>query len=299
MTHAGAWPWGRSWLVLAALLVVGCVGAAPLPPRALELNQAGAEALAAGDLETADARLSLALEYHPRFVDALVNLGLVELQRGNFSRARRLLARARRYNQDVAQPHHGLGVLAEREGDPRRALGHYRDALNIDPGFYPARANAARLLFAVGLVGDSLLQHRRLMEAAPEQPEGSVGLVECLLRLGRVAEADAELAVALERFPGHPAFELLAARQALRQGQPRQALERLAPLVQRHDELTPTALAWSAAAALALERPEEAALLLTRALELDPAEPAARALWSRLALSTEARGLAPQGDPAP
>ena len=70
----------------------GCKGAAPLPAKAVELNRQGAAALEAGDLETADARFALALEYNPRFVEALCNQGLVELQRGNFRQARRLLA---------------------------------------------------------------------------------------------------------------------------------------------------------------------------------------------------------------
>jgi len=41
---------------LAAFLLGGCAGSAPLPPRAVELNRAGAAALAAGDYETAEAR---------------------------------------------------------------------------------------------------------------------------------------------------------------------------------------------------------------------------------------------------
>ena len=107
--------WIRALIGLSAL---GCAGAAPLPQKAIALNRAGAEALARGDLETADARLTLALEYSPRFVEALVNQGLLELQRGNFDRARELLTRARRLNADVAQPHHALGILAERQARP-------------------------------------------------------------------------------------------------------------------------------------------------------------------------------------
>ena len=101
-------------LFAVATLLIGCSAGAPLPPPAAALNRAGIEALERGDLETADARFSVALEYSPRFVDALVNLGLVELERGNFRRASVLFERARRLNPDVAQPHHALGVLAER-----------------------------------------------------------------------------------------------------------------------------------------------------------------------------------------
>src|SRR5689334_24847059 len=92
-----------AFLAVMGVWLAGCAGAAPLPAQAVSLNRAGAEALAEGKLETADARLSLALEYSPHFVDALVNLGLVECQRGNFVRARQLFLRAQRLNPDVAQ----------------------------------------------------------------------------------------------------------------------------------------------------------------------------------------------------
>src|SRR5262245_34414977 len=126
-----------SCLCVAALLSVACTGTAPLAPKAVTLNQAGSEALAQGNLETAEARFALALEYHPRFVEALTNLGLVEMQRGNLTRAKILFERARRINSDLAQPHHALGVLAERERRPDVAAGHYRDALRVNPGFGP------------------------------------------------------------------------------------------------------------------------------------------------------------------
>ncbi len=117
---------GSAWIRAGiGILLLGCRAAAPLPAQAIALNRGGAEALARGDLETADARLSLALEYSPHFVEALVNQGLVELQRGNFERARELLMRARRLNPDVAQPHHGLGILAERQARPDEASRHY------------------------------------------------------------------------------------------------------------------------------------------------------------------------------
>src|SRR4051812_49426977 len=110
-------PW-QTWcfaLILAAFMVplaTGCAGTAPLAKKAVALKHAWAEAMAKGALETAEARFALALEYPPQFVEALTNLGLLEMQRGNLARARLELERARRINPDLAQPHHGLGVLA-------------------------------------------------------------------------------------------------------------------------------------------------------------------------------------------
>jgi tetratricopeptide (TPR) repeat protein len=257
----------RAWLLV---LAAGCSAGVPLPPQAAALNAAGVEALARGDLETADARLSVALEYSPRFVEALVNLGLVELERGNFSRARLLCERARRYNPDVAQPHHALGVLAERERRPDEASRHYYEALRVDPGFGPARSNLARLLFRGGFVEEALIQYERLVEVAPGDASAAAGLIETLARLGRHDEADARLAAALERFPHAPLLVLLDARRALRQGRPEAAVAALSPLAARHDEIGAAALAWLATSELVRGQAGRASETARRALVLDP-----------------------------
>jgi tetratricopeptide (TPR) repeat protein len=255
--------------------LLGCAGAAPLPPKAIALNRAGAEALARGDLETADARLSLALEYSPRFVEALVNQGLVELQRGNFERARELVTRARRLNSDVAQPHHALGILAERRARPDEASQHYYDALAVDPGFAPSRANLARLLFDAGMLEEALVQFKRLSEVAPDSPEAHQGLAETLLRLGRVDEADAVTRVARERFPESAELAVLSARSLLRQGELERAIKLLSPLGYGRDDVAANALGWLATAELLRGQPRLAVGAAKRALELEPSSPVA------------------------
>lgn len=255
---------------LLLVVLAGCSAGVPLPPAAAALNAAGVEALAAGDLEAADARLSLALEYSPRFVEALVNLGLVELERGNFTRARTLFERARRTNPDMAQPHHALGVLEERERRPDRASAHYYEALRVDPGFAPARDNLARVLFAGGLVEEALVQYERLVELVPDDPRAAAGVVETLVRLRRFEEADERLESARRRHPDAPELRLLEARRALREGRITAAVAELLPLSERHDELAARALGFLATAELARQRPAEAARDARRALELVP-----------------------------
>ena len=49
--------------ICVGLLLAACAGAAPLPPKAIQLNDQGTQALAEGDLETASARFEVALEY--------------------------------------------------------------------------------------------------------------------------------------------------------------------------------------------------------------------------------------------
>jgi tetratricopeptide (TPR) repeat protein len=265
----------RVFLWFALLSLCACTGTAPLPEPALALNRAGAEALAAGQLELADARLSVALEYSPHFVEALVNLGLVELERGNFARSRQLFERARRLNPDIAQPHHGLGVLSERERRPDRASEHYRDALRVDPGFAAARANLGRLLFESGRLEEARITFQRLVESAPDEPAGMWGLAEALIRLGRHREADAIVNAAHARFPQHGATRLLVARTLLRAGRAHEAIEYLVPLVERRDDFAAAALAWLGTAELARGRPRHAVGAAERAIALEPEQPVA------------------------
>jgi tetratricopeptide (TPR) repeat protein len=256
----------------------------------VELNRAGVEALERGDLETADARFSVALEYNPRFVEALSNQGLVELQRGNFARARQLLTRARRLNPDIAQPHHGLGILAERDNRRDSASEHYREALRVDPGFAPARANLARLLFDAGQLEHALVQFKRLVEVASEELVGHTGLAETLFSLERPGEAETVIGQARQRFADAPELVLLEARAHLRRGDFEGALELLTPLAHQRDDLGAAALAWIAVCELARGRPRHAISAAHRVLELDPQSPvAAYALG---------KALAELGDPA-
>jgi Flp pilus assembly protein TadD len=221
-----------------------------LAPKAVDLNRAGTEALAAGDLETAEARFALALEYHPRFVEALTNLGLVEMQRGNLAHARLQFERARRINPDLAQPHHALGVLAERERRPDIAAEHYRDALKVNPGFGASRANLARVLFAAGRFDEAREQFLRLVEVEPGQLAGRTGLAETLLQLGRPDESDAVVDKARQDFGETPELCILLGRRQLRKGELDKAERTLLARTKSHDDDARAAWSWLAATRL-------------------------------------------------
>jgi Flp pilus assembly protein TadD len=170
----------------------------------------------------------------------------------------------------VAQPHHALAVLAERERRPDLASEHYYAALRVDPGFAPARENLARLLFRGGFVEEALIQYQRLLSVAPDSASAAAGLIETLVRLGRLPEADERLHEARRRSPDDATLTLLAARRELREGRIDDAATLLAPVAERHDELGAAALGWLAVAELARGRARSAVSPARHALRLDP-----------------------------
>lgn len=271
----GQYMWvGRvaKFVALAFLVgrALGCTPATPLPPRAVELNELGAVAFSLGDLETAEARFALALEYHPRFTEAWVNLGLVEMGRGNVVRAKKDFEKARDLNGDLPAPHHALGLLFDRMGQTKVATKHYRAALKVDPGFAPARANLGRLEFRLGSFDDAREQFERLTEVAPDSPEGWIGLTECLLRLGREDDADHTLATARSRLGDGPELVVLVARQLLRRGAFEAAEEVLAPLTRVVDaHRQAAAWSWIAVARLGRGRVEDAVQAANEAVLAD------------------------------
>lgn len=277
----------RALVVLVALFAValgGCSTKPPVPPRAIELNRDGALALAAGDLTTAHARLELATEYSPRFTEAWVNLGLVEMQRGNLDLAYKHLRRARDLNGDLPAPHHAIGLLAQRRGLDGEAEKSYKEALVVDPGFAPARANLARMYYGQGRFDAARLEYLKLTQAAPRELAGHLGLVECLWKLEREGEADEALGRARERFGDVPDLRVLVARQLLRRDAPEDAEEILAPLTQTNDRArAATAWAWIGVARLSRGDHGGAAAAAREGARLDANEPVGR--WLRAKLS--------------
>jgi tetratricopeptide (TPR) repeat protein len=271
-------------LGLAALAsaVAGCTSSMPLPPKAIALNMAGARALQQGDLASAEASLSVALEYSPRFVEPWINLGYVELARGNFAQARRDFVRARELNRQIPAPLHALGVLADRQGQGGRAEGEYRAALRIDPGFAPARANLARDLFARGQYENAREQFERLAQVAPDALEGWSGQVEALEQLGRFTQAEHVVARARDRFGDLPALMLLVARQLLDRGEWVAAETALAPLVGGADRpRAGVAWAWIGVARIGVGDVQGAARASLEALAIDRDNPVAALVLAR------------------
>ncbi len=280
----------RAFVMLALLLtglsaltsLTGCASTPPLPPKAVALQRDGAAALAAGDLATAEARLSVALEYSPRFTEAWVDLGYVELRRGNLDRARKHFVKARSLNPDLPAPHHALALLADQRGLGKEAEASYRAALAVDPGFAPSRANLARRYFSRGAFEQARDQFLKLTQVQPDVLEGYLGLAECLFRLEREAEADEVLTRARGRFGDTIELRLLVARQLLRRDAFEEAEEVLATVTAGPDRgRAGAAWAWIGVARLARGDVDGARAAAREARSIDPSDAVAAEVVKR------------------
>jgi Tfp pilus assembly protein PilF len=233
--------------------------------------------MVAGDFEKAEARIALALEYNPRFTEAWVNLGMIEMSRGNFERAQHDFVKARDLNPDLPAPHHALGVLADHQGLASVAERFYRAALKVDPGFAPARINLARRLFEDGALEEAREQFLRATEIAPEFVEGWTGLCEALLRLQRADEAEDVLGRARTRFHANASIALIEGRLLLRRGDFAAAEERLTPLTRSPDrQKVCAALSWLAIARIGEGDIAGAVDAAKLAISIDPDDGVAR-----------------------
>lgn len=224
-------------ILFFALFTSAC-GGATLPRVAIEHDRAGAEHLAAGRLDEAEARFRLALEYRPGFAEAHANLGLVALARGRLLEAEEHLRTALDLNSDFALAWANLGVVHERmaERDPARsseARHDFEEALAIDPGQTGARRNLAFLLARTSSFPEARAHLLRLVELTPTDAEALGVLAWCELRLGRPVVAEDRAARALEVDPEAAAPRLVRGAARAERGDLDGAAEDLAVAADR------------------------------------------------------------------
>jgi Flp pilus assembly protein TadD len=176
----------------------------------------------------------------------LNNIGIDELLAGNAMEARRHFQTAIRLAPDFVHSYANLGVVRRRFGDERGALEAYRRALEIEPREPTVLNNLAALYTAQG----------------------------------REDEARAA-ALAVGSRDASPFLLIVRGDLELERGRHRKAL-RLFRRAAKLDPLVPEPWLAVARAELALGRPGPAREALRRALEIDPGNDAALALWLRL-----------------
>ena len=95
-----------------------------------------------------------------------------------------------------------LGNLYEARGDAGTAEGYYREAIEVDDLFFPAKMNLAVLLSRTGRDGEAESLLREVLAAYPEQYDAAYSLALLLVASGRLEEALGYLDQAADGLPG-------------------------------------------------------------------------------------------------
>ena len=159
----------------------------------------------------ARAALEKVLQLNPKSATALLQLGELELQAGQYSKAAEYLGRAREIRPDDATGAYYHGQALEKIGDLAGARDALEASLKLTPGQLPARLLLGKVY--LGLKNPKAAEDQ--FEAALLLQDGNVdaqlGLARAMLASGSFKEAAGQLKDLTKSHPNNAdAFELLA-----------------------------------------------------------------------------------------
>ncbi|HVG35091.1 MAG TPA: tetratricopeptide repeat protein, partial [Pyrinomonadaceae bacterium] len=137
-----------------------------------------------------------AVGFDPRFAPALAYLGMIYDETGRYAEALALYERAVAADERLAAAQYlaADALLRQTAPDLTRAERLLTRALELDPGFPPARLSLAKLYLRMERLTDAATQLERLVAADPNLPEAQYQLGRVYMRLKRTAEAQKALA---------------------------------------------------------------------------------------------------------
>ena len=136
-------------------------------PNLDALNALGIALARTGHAEEAGTAFKRILQVVPSHAMALENLGSISLGNGDFAQARAWFVRALASDPSSAQAHNGLGVVELKAGHRKEAIGHWKQAVQIDAGNFYALYNVAMELVNDGQTAEARPYLERFARTAP------------------------------------------------------------------------------------------------------------------------------------
>jgi len=239
-----------------------------------------------GRLPEALAHYAQAVRLDPGFAEARNNFGLALARTpGEELAAVEQFEAALRINPGLAPAHYNLAlVLAQLPGRLPEALEHYQQAVELDPDFAAARVSLAMELAKLpGRLPEAVAQYEAALRIDPDDADTENNLAVALAKLpGRADEALGHFERALRLSPNDADLHFNLANQLV------QDPARLPAAIMQYEaalRLRPDFPAAHVRLALAYGRSgrlDDAIAQLERALQLDPADAAARELLGQL-----------------
>jgi tetratricopeptide (TPR) repeat protein len=114
-----------------------------------------------------------------------------------------LWADASRKSKKIPGPVYNLGNALHERGRLKEAVSCYRNALEIDPGFYKAHGNLGNVLALQGNLGEAVKHFREVLRVDPRDADAHYNLGITLARQGDVEKAIHHISEAVLLSPKH------------------------------------------------------------------------------------------------
>ncbi len=168
------------------------------------LSRQAADRQQAGDLDAAARAYEEILRIDGNHIDALTNLGALELQRGNFTDAVRLLDASLSRKPDQFFALNCIGCALQELGDIDSAVKCFQRSVSLRPDFADAHYNCGNALYAQGRRDEALAAYDRALSVAPDYADAVLNRGIVLAELARFDEALASFDSLAVRYPDHP-----------------------------------------------------------------------------------------------
>lgn len=170
-------------------------------------------------------------------------LGLVYAANKVWPEARQCFANAARLDPAEPLARHYQAIASAELGEIESAFANFGQVTREFPGFAPARQRYGAGLLSRGRLAEAGDQFQRIVDLAPQAPEGHTGLGEFKFRSGDYAAAAQHLEKALELAPRRRKTRYLLGRTYLKLGRDVEARKHLSGGVNTETKFMPDA--WS------------------------------------------------------
>ena len=133
-------------------------------------NALGVHYMQLGRVDEAIRQLDRALVSFPAHAVSHYNLGVIALNRNDWSQAAARFERAIAARPDYVEAHSNLGVVLDRAGRADEAIVHYRKAVTSNPDHFSARNNLGIALLRRGATDEGIESLREAQRLRPTDP---------------------------------------------------------------------------------------------------------------------------------
>jgi tetratricopeptide (TPR) repeat protein len=135
------------------------------------------------------------------YAEVQTDVGTVLLQTGKVSEAVGHYQQALRINPAYAGAHEGLGIALVQLGKLPEAIQHYEQALRSSPDYIEVHVNLGNALVRMGKVQQAVEQYEQALRINPDYAEAHSNLGAIYQRMGKLPEAVAQYELALRSKP--------------------------------------------------------------------------------------------------